>query len=121
MSAARHEPSAEELDRAGSAGYVSMSRLHVEGDRADELVDAFRDRLGKVDDADGFRGLQVWRSDRDGDELVMVSFWRDRAAFSEYMRGADHRESHDRIDPGLQAAIRLQRLEHLTSYDIVAR
>ena len=50
----------------------------------------------------------------------MVSRWRDRAAFTAYMRSDEHRISHDRIEPSLQAAIRLERLEHLRTYDVVA-
>jgi heme-degrading monooxygenase HmoA len=100
--------------------YVSMSRLRVPAEQAGELVTAFRGRLHKVDDADGFVDLQVWQSDRDDGELIMVSRWRDRAAFTAYMRSTAHRESHDRIDPGLQSAIKLERLEHLHTYEVVA-
>jgi heme-degrading monooxygenase HmoA len=101
--------------------YVSMSRLRVEPDRADELVAAFRRRLGLVDAFDGFLGLEVWRSDRDAGEVLMVSRWRDRECFKQYMRSAAHRASHERIDPALEAAIGLERLEHLHTYDVVAR
>ena len=100
--------------------YVSLSRLRVPGERAAELVSAFRRRARLVDDADGFVDLQVWQSDRDPGELVMVSRWRDRAAFTAYMRSEQHRISHDRIDPDLDAAIKLEALEHLHTYDVVA-
>jgi heme-degrading monooxygenase HmoA len=50
----------------------------------------------------------------------MVSRWRDRAAFTAYMRSRQHRISHDRTDPELQAAIKLERLEHLHTYEVVA-
>jgi len=100
--------------------YVSLSRLRVPEERAAELVAAFRRRARLVDDADGFVDLQVWQSDRDAGELVMVSRWRDRAAFTAYMRSEAHRVSHDRIDPDLDAAIKLQALEHLHTYDVVA-
>src|SRR4051794_28422521 len=100
--------------------YVSMSRLRIHEERAGELVQAFRGRLGLVEEADGFVDLQVWQSDRDPGELIMVSRWRDRDAFKAYMRSADHRASHDRIDPALQAAIKLERLEHLHTYEVVA-
>ena len=50
----------------------------------------------------------------------MVSRWRDRAAFTAYMRSEQHRESHARIDPALKEAIRLERLEHLHTYEVVA-
>jgi hypothetical protein len=36
------------------------------------------------------------------------------------MKSADHRESHDRVDPDLRRAIRLERLEHLHTYEVVA-
>ena len=100
--------------------YVSMSRLRLPADHAPSLVAAFRDRVGLVDGADGFVDLQVWQSDRDPGELVMVSRWRDRAAFTAYMRSEEHQISHGRIDPGLQAAIKLERLEHLHTYEVVA-
>jgi hypothetical protein len=37
------------------------------------------------------------------------------------MRSDAHAVSHARIDPELDAAIRLERLEHLHTYDMVAR
>ncbi len=101
--------------------YISMSRLHVAPERADDLIDAFRNRVGLVDGFEGFEGLEVWRSDREPDEVIMVSRWRDRSCFSEYMRSAAHRSSHDRIAPDLQAAINLERLDHLHTYEVVAR
>ncbi len=93
--------------------YVSMSRLRVPEERAEELVAAFRRRAGLVDGFEGFVDLQVWQSDRDAGELIMVSRWRDRDAFKAYMRSDAHKLSHDRIDPDLDAAIKLERLEHM--------
>lgn len=93
--------------------YVSLSRLRVPADRADELIAAFRRRAALVDGFEGFLDLQVWQSDRDPGELTMVSRWADRACFTRYMRSAEHRASHDRIPPELDAAIKLERLEHL--------
>jgi heme-degrading monooxygenase HmoA len=100
--------------------YVSMSRLRVAGERADELVAAFRDRVRLVDGFDGFVDLQVWRSDRDPGEILMVSRWDSREDFTRYMRSREHQVSHDRIPGDLQSAIRLERLEHLHTYEVVA-
>ena len=100
--------------------YVSLSRLRVRPERADELVRAFRSRAHLVDDAEGFLGLEVWRSDRDAEELIMVSRWRDRPCFQRYMKSEDHGVSHGRISPDLKRAIKLERLEHLRTYDVVA-
>ena len=100
--------------------YVSLSRLRVEVDRSEELVAAFGRRARLVEDHDGFVDLQVWRSDSDQGEVIMVSRWRDRDAFRAYMRSEDHRTSHDRMDPSLKQAIDLERLEQLHTYDVVA-
>jgi len=97
-----------------------MSRLRIPVERADALVRAFRARVGLVDQADGFVDLQVWQSDRDAGELIMVSRWRDRAAFTAYMRSAEHKRSHARIPGDLDDAIALERLEHLHTYEVVA-
>jgi len=100
--------------------YVSMSRLEIAPERAPELVAAFRDRSRLADDADGFLDLQVWQSDRDPGEILMVSRWRDRDAFKAYMKSEAHKLSHGRIDPDLKADITLRRLEHLHTYEVVA-
>jgi heme-degrading monooxygenase HmoA len=101
--------------------YVSVSRLQVDPDEVDRLIDAFRARAGLVDAFPGFMGLEVWRSDRSPGEVLMVSRWRARADFTAYMKSDAHRISHDRIPEDLQDAIRLERLDHLTGYDVMAR
>jgi heme oxygenase (mycobilin-producing) len=98
-----------------------MSRLRVAPDRAPELVAAFRDRAHLVDDAGGFLGLEVWQNDRDTGELIMVSHWTDRDSFKTYMKSDAHRVSHGRIAPDLESEIKLQALEHLHTFTVVAR
>ena len=100
---------------------MSMSRLRVAPDRAPELVAAFRDRVRLVELADGFLGLEVWQNDRDAGELIMVSHWTDRDSFKTYMKSDAHRISHGRIAPDLKADIRLQALEHLHTFTVVAQ
>ena len=58
-----------------------MSRLRVPANAPEELIAAFRRRAHLVDDAYGFVDLQVWPSDRDAGEILMVSRWQDREAF----------------------------------------
>jgi heme-degrading monooxygenase HmoA len=106
---------------AGGSVYVALSRLRVAPERSDELLDAFRRRAGLVDRAPGFLGLEVWRSDRDPGEVLMISRWTDRDRFKAYMRSEDHKTSHGRIPPDLDAAIKLEKLEHLHTYEVVAR
>ena len=100
--------------------YVSMSRLRIPPEDAAALVAAFRSRAHLVDGAEGLVDLQVWQSDRDAGEVLMVSRWRDRDCFTAYMRSAEHRASHGRIPAELKAVIDLERLEHLHTYEVVA-
>ena len=104
-----------------AATYVSVSRLRVDPAIVDDLIDAFQDRLRLVDAFAGFLGLEVWHSDRDVGEVLMVSHWATRADFTAYMKSPEHRASHDRIAPRIQDAIRLERLEHIAGYDVMAR
>jgi heme-degrading monooxygenase HmoA len=83
--------------------YASLSRLRIPDECATDLIRAFRRRAHLVEEADGFVDLQVWQSDKDSGEIVMVSRWRDRDA-----------------DPELDRVIRLERLEHLHTYEVVA-
>lgn len=92
--------------------YVSISRLRIAPERVPELIDAFRGRSRDVEHHDGFVSLQVLQSDRDPGEVQMVSRWRDRESFKQYMKSEDHRRSHARIAPDLKDAIKLQALEH---------
>jgi len=100
--------------------YISLSRLRIAPERAPVLVAAFRRRARLVEDADGFIDLQVWQSDRDPGELIMVSRWSDRASFCGYMKSEAHAISHGRIPHDLQQEIALERLEHLHTYEVVA-
>ena len=101
--------------------YVSVSRLQVKPERVDALIAAFRARANLVDGFAGFLGLEVWRSERTPDEVLMVSHWKSRAEFTAYMKSSAHKVSHDRIPDDLLASIRLVRLEHQTGYEVVAR
>ena len=100
--------------------YVSCSRLRIPEDRAPELVEAFKQRARLVERHNGFIDLQVWQSDSDCGQLVMVSRWRDRDCFKAYMKSVDHRASHERIHPELKDAIKLEALEHMHTYEVVA-
>jgi heme-degrading monooxygenase HmoA len=100
--------------------YVSVSRLRIPEEDAPALLKAFQGRAHLVDAAAGFIDLQVWQSDRDRGEILMVSRWRDRDCFKAYMRSDDHAVSHGRIPSELKDVIKLERLEHLHTYEVVA-
>jgi heme-degrading monooxygenase HmoA len=100
--------------------HASMSPLAIPAERAPELVAAFKSPARLADSATGFVDLQVRKPDRDAGEVVMVSRWSDRGVFTAYLKSADHKTSHGRIDPGLKVDITLRKLEHTPTYEVVA-
>jgi heme-degrading monooxygenase HmoA len=100
--------------------YISMSRLRLPEEHVTELLDAFENRAHLVDGADGFVELEVWHSDREPGEVIMVSRWNTKAEFTAYMKSEEHQTSHGRISPTLNSIIKLERLDHLHTYDVVA-
>lgn len=84
--------------------YVAVSEIAVPEAGVDELMAAFRTRLGAVDRCTGFRGLEVLQSRRRPGEFLMITRWDSRGDFLAYMRSEDHRASHARIPAGANAA-----------------
>ncbi|MDQ1536092.1 MAG: diguanylate cyclase [Actinomycetota bacterium] len=84
--------------RAGD--FVVQSTISVPQAGTSTLEDAFRNRLGAVENAPGFRGLEVWSADTGTGPYEMVSWWACLADFQAYMRSDDHRRSHARIPRG---------------------
>lgn len=78
-------------------GFVAVSDIGIDEIGADRLIDAFRARLGEVDDWPGFRHLEVWQDETHPDRFVMVSWWDDKESFQTYMRSDSHKRSHARI------------------------
>lgn len=93
--------------------YVVASHLSIDPEGADTLEDAFRDRLGEVDDAEGFLRLEVWRDTSEPGRYTMVSWWDSEHAFRAYMGSDAHRRSHARIphDPHRPRAVAVDRYE----------
>lgn len=122
------DPDSEPVSRVGEAAspgaadasgavFVASSHLRVPDAGREDLVAAFEDRLGEVDDWPGFRRLEVWADRRDPTAFVMVSWWDDEDAFRAYMASASHRRSHGRIVTGELRP----RPDTFLRYEVVAR
>lgn len=81
--------------------FVSRSEIVVPVDEMPALERAFRERMRRVDEHDGFLGLELLRDVRGNGRYVLVTRWRDRASFVAYMKSGDHGRAHDRAHEGL--------------------
>ena len=97
--------------------HVVTSHLHIDPDGARTLEEAFANRLGEVEQAEGFQHLEVWRDTSAEGRYVMVSWWDSREHFAAYMGSDAHRRSHARIPRDPHAP----RADHVDRYEVVAR
>ena len=96
--------------------YVAVSEIAVDEQGVDALRAAFADRLHAVDAWDGFLGLELLADRRRPGRYLMISRWRSKEVFTQYMRSNDHRESHARIPRGPHAP----RAAGFDEFDVVA-
>ena len=61
---------------------VRINAITVSEGSGDELAHRFTQRAGAVDSADGFEGFELLRPTDDRDTWLVVTRWRDEAAFT---------------------------------------
>ena len=91
--------------------HVVVSELAIDPVGAERLEQAFRDRLGAVDDFEGFIRLEVWKDERRPGRYLMTTWWDSPDAFRQYMRSTEHHRSHERIpaEPARPRPVRVER------------
>jgi len=100
-----------------AASYVVASHLRIDTAGIADLEQAFQQRLGEVEAAEGFCGLEVWADEQARGVYVMVSWWDSEEAFGAYMGSEPHRRSHARIPRDPHAP----RAEVVHRYRVIAR
>lgn len=74
--------------------WISVNRITVDSTaEADRLVEAFRNRSGKVDQQPGFLRFEVWREESRR-EVMVVTRWARREDFEAWVNGPAFREAH---------------------------
>jgi heme oxygenase (mycobilin-producing) len=98
--------------------FVAMSRFTVSNDMAAEVKEAFRNRPHLVDQAPGFKRLDVISPLDNPDEIWLITYWRDEPSFTNWHRSHQFREAHKWIPKGLRLApksVKLQQFHHVGS------
>lgn len=100
---------------AGRKQFTAISTFEVRNNM-EEVRQAFLDRPGFVEAADGFVGLDVLRPLDNPSEFWLITHWESREAFEHWHR--HHKsESHQGIPKGLKLVKRsfeLRHFEHVT-------
>ena len=78
---------------------IKINAITVPSESGDELARRFANRAGAVDGADGFEGFELMRPVDDRETWLVVTRWRDDAAFEAWVAspafGHGHRGSSE--------------------------
>ena len=64
---------------------IKINAITVPADSGDELARRFAARAGAVDDQDGFEGFELLKPTDDRTTWLVVTRWRDEAAFEAWV------------------------------------
>ena len=84
------------------SGFVVLSRFVIANGMAAEVKAAFRSRPHLVDDAPGYRHMEVISPLERPEEIWLLTFWTDEASFRAWHHSHQYHESHRGIPKGMK-------------------
>ena len=75
-------------------GVIKINAITVPKGAGDELAHRFAARAGAVDDAEGFEGFELLRPTDDRTQWLVLTRWRDDAAFDAWVNSESFAEGH---------------------------
>jgi heme oxygenase (mycobilin-producing) len=73
---------------------IKINAITVPADSGDELAHRFAARAGAVDDQDGFEGFELLRPTDERTTWLVVTRWRDEAAFQAWVGSSSFQHGH---------------------------
>ena len=73
---------------------VKINAITVPGEQGAEIARRFAERVGAVDSQGGFEGFELLRPTDGRDMWLVVSRWRDEAAFQAWLSSPSFAEGH---------------------------
>jgi len=99
---------------------VRINAITVPADSGDELARRFAARAGAVDNQDGFEGFELLKPTDGRTTWLVVTRWRDEAAFQAWMNspafGHGHRSAAERAGGGAPPPVGIG--SELWSYEV---
>jgi heme-degrading monooxygenase HmoA len=91
-------PEAGRSDQIGRMTVIKINAITVPADSGDELARRFAARAGAVDGQDGFEGFELLRPTDDRLQWLVVTRWRDEAAFQAWVSSPSFGHGHAGAD-----------------------
>jgi len=82
--------------------YVVISKFRVRNGMEEDVLQAFCARPHAVDDAQGFRSIEVLRPTDTPEEFWLITHWACAQDFQSWYRGHSYSTSHKGIPKGLK-------------------
>ena len=87
---------------------IKINAITVPAEHGEEVAHRFASRIGSVDAQDGFEGFELLRPTDDRATWLVVSRWRDQAAFDAWLTSPSFAHGHRGVSgaghPGAQTA-----------------
>ncbi len=80
--------------RIGTMSIIKINAITVAADSGDELAQRFAARAGAVDGEDGFEGFELLKPTDERTTWLVVTRWRDEAAFEAWVSGPAFGRGH---------------------------
>lgn len=113
-----HSAAADLREPCTSQGFVALSKFTVEhgfdltgSTHISRVKQAFRDRPHLVENAPGFRNLEVFTPRENPNEIWLMTFWDDEASYSTWHKSHLYHESHKGIPKGIRLVPRSTKIE----------
>lgn len=97
---------------------VKINAITVPADSGDELARRFAARAGRIEGQDGFEGFELLRPTDARAVWLVVTRWRDEAAFDAWTQGQDFQRAHAYREPGEAQHHPVGIRAELWSYDV---
>jgi heme-degrading monooxygenase HmoA len=91
-------PEAGRSAQIGRMTVIKINAITVPADSGDELARRFAARAGAVDGQDGFEGFELLRPTDDRLQWLVVTRWRDEAAFQAWVSSPSFGHGHAGAD-----------------------
>jgi heme-degrading monooxygenase HmoA len=79
--------------------FIVANRVPVAAGYEDTFEERFRKRAGQIDKQEGFMRMQILRSENEDTPYVVLTTWKDRAAFQAWVGSDDFKQAHSNPMP----------------------
>ncbi len=110
--------SPSDVETKGVSGLTVLSRFVIANGMTAEVKAAFCARPHLVDDAPGYRRMEVISPLDRPEEIWLLTFWTDEASFHAWHHSHQYHESHQRMPKGLKLVkgeTSIRHFEHVSS------